>query len=892
MPPRVQPHRGRGQPRSVAGSAGRGRGAAGEASSGAESIAGHIDTVGVRRQGVGVGGRAINIKVNAFEARVTDEVIRHYDVLGVVLIFSSAIDDDKLPPRVNLQLWVTLMEKTAPQVFAQGKIPFDGRKNAYATYELPLGPTNSGTFQIPITPAKAGKAPRLRTIKITRVAEINTELLHRFIGGKQSQDNAVSTAIMALNVAIQMEPKRNYPFNVRSFFTPDGSRNIGKGLALWRGYFQSIRPAVGRMYVNVDIATALMYKPGPLIPVVLDYFEFRDSDFPRLQQLTDPARERQRLLLSRFLMGVRMSLSHAKREISIKSVSNKSALTAKFQDREGKTISVADYFRALMGKPLAHPQLPCIEVGNGALFPMEVCSIVPGQFCRRSIPSDKTTDMVEFSKSAPSARLDLIAQKGRQLLSYGQSEYVRQFGIDISANVMDVRARVLDAPAILYSNPRDIVRPRDGAWNLRSQKLYRPVEIGDWALVIFEERRFNMSDAQAMAKDFVDNAKVLGIKFTGKSELPLAIEFKNGQGNISAAMKQVGKQVFDQTKKPPSLMVAVLPDMGNAGMYIGVKHFGDIEMGVPTQCLKAGKCKRAKPQYWANVVNAKMGGINSILQQHPLVDPNHPTIVMGADVKHPSPGTEGKPSFSALVSSFDSLCTRYTAISRAQTGRVEIIADLKEMCLEAFTIASSQPGAKRPTRLIFYRDGVSEGQFAQVLRDEVPLIKAACAEKNINPKLTFIIVGKRHHIRFFPSAEGPADRTGNCLAGTTVDTGIAHPTEFDYYQLTHGGLLGTSRPSHYSVLVDENKFNADGLQRISFALCHVYARATRSVSIPAPVYYADIVCARSNTHYNPDLNYDLSESGTVQGGAEESLQRYKTNFKKLHASMVTRMYFM
>ena len=30
--------------------------------------------------------------------------------------------------------------------------------------------------------------------------------------------------------------------------------------------------------------------------------------------------------------------------------------------------------------------------------------------------------------------------------------------------------------------------------------------------------------------------------------------------------------------------------------------------------------------------------------------------------------------------------------------------------------------------------------------------------------------------------------------------------------------------------------SSDGLQALTFALCHVYARATRSVSIPAPVY--------------------------------------------------------
>ena len=49
-------------------------------------------------------------------------------------------------------------------------------------------------------------------------------------------------------------------------------------------------------------------------------------------------------------------------------------------------------------------------------------------------------------------------------------------------------------------------------------------------------------------------------------------------------------------------------------------------------------------------------------------------------------------------------------------------------------------------------------------------------------------------------------------------------------------LLGTSRPAHYNVLHDENNFTPDSLQALSFALCHVYARSTRSVSIPAPVY--------------------------------------------------------
>jgi Piwi domain len=164
---------------------------------------------------------------------------------------------------------------------------------------------------------------------------------------------------------------------------------------------------------------------------------------------------------------------------------------------------------------------------------------------------------------------------------------------------------------------------------------------------------------------------------------------------------------------------------------------------------------------------------------------------------------------------------------------------------------------------------VSEGQFATVLEQELPLIRgmppfysscvdpnfaiAACAKLGFKPTITLIIVGKRHHVRFFPKTENEGDRSGNCPAGTVVDSDVVNPVEFDFYLQSHGGLLGTSRPAHYNVLIDENKFTyvaflvkiavdvdgvhrADGLQSLSFALCHVYARATRSVSIPAPVY--------------------------------------------------------
>ena len=54
------------------------------------------------------------------------------------------------------------------------------------------------------------------------------------------------------------------------------------------------------------------------------------------------------------------------------------------------------------------------------------------------------------------------------------------------------------------------------------------------------------------------------------------------------------------------------------------------------------------------------------------------------------------------------------------------------------------------------------------------------------------------------------------ILGTTVDIGITHPTEFDFYLCSHQGIQGTSRPSHYHVLWDDNHFEADELQQLTF----------------------------------------------------------------------------
>jgi eukaryotic translation initiation factor 2C len=53
------------------------------------------------------------------------------------------------------------------------------------------------------------------------------------------------------------------------------------------------------------------------------------------------------------------------------------------------------------------------------------------------------------------------------------------------------------------------------------------------------------------------------------------------------------------------------------------------------------------------------------------------------------------------------------------------------------------------------------------------------------PRLTFIVVKKRHHSRFF-AYDGRA--TNNIEAGTVIDQDITHPSQFDFYLCSQGSL--------------------------------------------------------------------------------------------------------
>jgi eukaryotic translation initiation factor 2C len=356
----------------------------------------------------------------------------------------------------------------------------------------------------------------------------------------------------------------------------------------------------------------------------------------------------------------------------------------------------------------------------------------------------------------------------------------------------------------------------------------------------------------------------------------------------------------DRGKIPQRLqLILVIKDQQDSVIYNAVKRVCDLKRGVASQCALGKKIRMQHgpkmDQYCANLmlkINAKLGGQNvnvSPYNDRQMQNPSFlkaPHIVLGADVTHPAPGMYGRPSVAALVGSRDLLGIQFTGSLRNQPSRQEIITDLGDMFLEVYRkwFDNFLPRVHAQA-IIMFRDGVSEGQFQQVLDVELKALRKACIIARLRPKITFIIVTKRHHTRFFGANDTPPnalDRNRNVLPGTVVDSGITSPNTWDFYLNSHAGIQGTNRPSKYTVLHDDNNLTADQLQGYIFRLSHGFARCTRSVSMVNSAHYAHLLAFRGRIF----LGDEGSDEGSVSGASV-----VVPTTEQAHANISNSLYF-
>ncbi|KAF4555033.1 Piwi domain-containing protein 1 [Elsinoe fawcettii] len=719
-------------------------------------------------------------------------------------------------------------------------------------------------------------------------------------------------------------------------FINQNVQELGAGLRALRGYIASVRLSPGSLLLNLNVVSGAFYKLGPLRFVAWQLLRGDKQDYdPEKLTNTEKHKLESMLKLVRIechympLLGSdgqprRRENGAIMRKKVIRNICGfnppdylpPSRQRVQIQDPStGQTrdMTVMQYFKEKYpdsGFDNDHGW-PCVNVGTRAKptwIPLELCMMSPAQAVRRMLAPSQTSTMIKFAARAPHRNAERIVTEGVPMFKLSMSEQTNahaQFGLEIPGRLIKVPARFLSAPGLAYAQGRS-PEMGEAAWNLKGVRFYKPAKIPKAGYI--EIQRITGAGQTLHHESLVGYppGKVTeimthqwaryGLNIGGW--VPLLCAVPGGGTFVNSSEYQKRINVIFEKLAAQEIKIAIWAlDEVSAFTYSFIKKMGDTKYGIHSVCMFGEKLNRAIANrygvpdvgFFANIalkVNIKSGGINHFLTGTELNARdkgiwNDTTMFIGIDVTHPAPGnSKATPSIAAVVANTDAQLAQWPgSIRRQNASREEMVDALKDMVMERLQLWKQKNGNKLPTRLIVYRDGVSDGQFALVLQHERKSINQAieAVYKGIQrPQLAMITVTKRHHTRLYPANredmdKGNRETTGNCRPGLVVDRGVTDPEVYDFFLQPHAGLQGTVKPARYVVLHDELKMGPDGLQKMTHTLCYLFSRATRAVSLCPPAYYADLLAERARCYlYHTYTEGSIGATAdTDEGGISE-----------------------
>ncbi|KJK73539.1 hypothetical protein H634G_11210 [Metarhizium anisopliae BRIP 53293] len=865
------------------------------------------------RPGFGTRGKSIVLWTNHLQLTFKPDVLLYRYSIEVMS------GEGKKPPAGRKAKRIIQIFLTDHFPSQADKVASDFKSNLISIVELDI---DKGEYKVQYRAegedgAQSNATPYLVRIQYTgalTVCELTRELTSTSLGGLFGSKEEI---LQALNIVMGYHAKvdghvasigtsRHFSLN------SDEKISIAGGLQILRGFFCSGRVATSRILLNIQVKHGAFYDDCPLDILATQFMAVNNPSLQKLAAfLTNLSvnathivkTNRQGDVIKRikmitglatqmdgrdnqhppriggfgagpkdvefFLAG---SLSPPKRAEGHKK-GKKVQVAGPSQRVDGRYVSVYEHFEKTYKIMIRDTTLPVINVGtqkNPSYLPMEVCHVLPGQPARSQLSPNQVQQTIRFAVRKPTFNAQSIATSGLRTLGLSPTcPTLTSFGIQARPELIAVPGRVLPPPVVKYCGGK-AADHRFGSWNLWSLQVNSAANLARWTYLSISVRGkdhpwANILELKSLLGRFRDTLRRLGIN-TGEcvQGLDIVVNPHNANAEVDNAIR-----CFETSKNPPQLLLVILPASDNVALYNRVKFACDVEAGLINVCVVGSRFAKADEQYYANVglkVNLKLRGQNHYIDGSQLgILGEGKTMLVGIDVTHPSPGSsQNAPSVAGIVASVDKQLAQWPAELRIQAAQQEMVSGLDDL-LKSRLVLWRKHNPSYPENILVCRDGVSEGEYGRVLDQEEPQLRNACRDlyptedtKRGLPRLTFVIVGKRHNARFYATRQEDADRSGNPKNGTVVDRGITEAGMWECYLQSHAAIQGTARSAHYTVVIDEIfrrrpvvapfQNTADVVEDLLHKLCYLYGRATKAVSLCAPAYYAQLVCERARCY--------------------------------------------
>ncbi|KAL6583710.1 hypothetical protein OROMI_002999 [Orobanche minor] len=777
---------------------------------------------------VGSKGKRVSLRTNHFKVTISSDIgdFYHYDVL-------ITYEDGLEVTRKNTKMFV--IEKlceTYKSELDEKTLVHDGDRSVFTLGPLPQ---NDLEFSVVLTPISAKgingndqKRQRLvsrSTIFIAQIKFVSTismKSLDDAKCGRRIVDNC-SGFLRVLNVIIQQRSlKRGCLVVGQSVYRNDPSNfiDLGGGILGCRGLFSSFRALQSGLYLNHDVSVTTIIQPGSVVDFLVKNQNVRTP-------FNIKWNEKFSLKLGEAREGGSM----------IRSIET----------------TVYDYFVSTRGNELSFSaNLPCINAGKPSkpvFFPIEMCFVVPLQKNKKELTVYQKSAMMVKSRQKPEDFIKVLDDDVKRFKLEDEPLF-QSCGISISNSFVQAEGRILTPPKLVLGNGEHVI-PKNGWWNIKDKKFIEPTRLENWAIVKFS----TCCDVKKVCEELAKISSAKGMVINPPSCV-LEENPKHRKKPPSLRVEMMFQQIFSRFRNnPPRFILCLLADKKFSDLYGPWKRKTIIEFGILDQCISSSKTDE---HYLMNIllkINAKLGGLNHTVSSEltrtiPLVS-KIPRMIVGMEVSHAPPGRTNAPSIASVVGSRRwPRISSYRASLRAAPPKSHMIDSLfkpmsqhedagiiRELLMEFY----SSSGRKKPAQIVIFRNGLSTSQFKQMLEVELDQILKACnfLEEKWRPKFTVLVSQRRHHTKFFDDISG-----ANVTPGTIVDSKVCDIECTNFYMCAHAARIGTLRPTHYHVLLNEIGFSLDDLQELINSLSNVFQRSNNAISEVAPVRYARLAAAK------------------------------------------------
>nr|QID20004.1 aubergine [Drosophila buzzatii] len=608
----------------------------------------------------------------------------------------------------------------------------------------------------------------------------------------------------------------------RNFFDPQAKIVLDKyRVELWPGYTTSIRQHESDILLCTEIAHKVM-RTDTLYHVLSK--AIRESDDYQAA-------------FKREVIGSIVLTDYNNKTYRVDDVDFQSSPMSKFNTSEGD-VSYVEYYKRRYNviirdykQPLlvSHPTEKNIRSGASHLI-----MLIP-ELARATGLTDEMRSnlqlmkaMGEHTRLTPNRRIDRLRVFNKRLQESKKSiEVMKSWNIELDKSLVEIPGRVLPSEKIVFGNQRRFLCDARADWTMefRNNSMFSHVDIKRWYVIT---PRRSVRETQEFVKLCIRAASGMNM-YIAEPRYDEMADDRNG--NYSQA-------IDNAVARDPQIIMLVLKS-NNEEKYSCIKKRACVDRPVPSQVVTL-RTIAPRPERVSGLMsiatkvviqmNAKLMGAPWMIEL-PLRD----LMTVGFDVCHSSKNKNK--SYGALVATMDmKSSTRYfSSVTEHMKGQE--LSEQMSLKMTCALKAYREHHGSLPERILFFRDGVGDGQLYQVVNSEVKFLKEQLdkiyrsAGREEGCRMAFVVVTKRINTRYFVNMRNPEP-------GTIVDDIITLPERYDFFLVSQAVHRGTVSPTSYNVIHDNTGLSADKIQMLSYKMTHMYYNCSATCRVPSVCQYA------------------------------------------------------